>query len=84
MDGLMIVISGLGGALLAVTTYAAVVGGLGAVFGGRFERCPQCGHHGIAYRGPVHPGGCPAHRHPAQILHQWRAGLEGLHLRHHL
>jgi hypothetical protein len=73
----------LGGTLMAVTTWAAMVGGIGALSGGRFERCPRCGRHGLSTIGPLHPDGCPPPRFSNQLAHQWHHWPHGAHLRHH-
>jgi hypothetical protein len=73
----------LGGALMAFTAYAAIVGGIGALGGGRFERCPRCGRHGLSVRGPLHPDGCPPQRHADRLAHLWHGWPHGVHLGHH-
>lgn len=76
-----IVVMGLGAALLVFSTYAAIVGGVGALVGARFDRCPRCGGHGLAIGGRLHGYGCPHGAewhfgvHPMQGFHQ------ALHLR---
>lgn len=80
---LWVVVFVLGGALMAFTAYAAVVGGIGALSGGRFERCPRCGRHGLAVTGALHPDGCPPHHYPDRRAHPWHGWPQGVHLRHH-
>jgi hypothetical protein len=72
-----------GGVLMAFTTYAAVVGGIGALSGGRFERCPRCGRHGLSVRAPLHPDGCPPHRYLDPLAHLWHGWRHGVHVRHY-
>jgi hypothetical protein len=73
----------LGGTLMAVTTWAAVVGGIGALSGARFERCPRCGRHGLSQRGVLHPDRCPPQRYSERLAHRWHGWPHGLHPRHH-
>jgi hypothetical protein len=82
-DSLWLVAVVLSGALLAATTFAALVGGLGALTGGRFERCSHCGRHGLATGGPLHGNGCPPHRYSDRLAHLRHDGWSGLHLPHH-
>lgn len=72
----------LGGSLMAFSAYAAITGGIGAVGGARYERCPKCGHHGLVIRGTLHPFGCP----PSPVLRLAHAVYEpshGGHYRHY-
>lgn len=48
-------------ALMAFTAWASMVGGVAAVTDSWYERCPRCGHHGLAHRGSLHDHGCPPH-----------------------
>lgn len=78
-----VVIVVVAGGLMAFTTYAAIMGALGAVFGTRFERCPRCGRHGLVLDGPLHPYGCPHPSSATGLSHIWHALPHDLHVRHH-
>lgn len=70
----------LAGMLLVVVAFGAVLGGIGALSGGRIERCDACHRFGLVGKGQVHPDGCPE-PHPSWSRAQ---GLVGeIHLRHH-
>jgi len=73
-DLLWLVAITLSAALLVAATWAAVVGGLGALTGARFERCSRCGRHGLIRRGQLHPGGCPPARYAVWLAHVWHDG----------
>lgn len=72
----------IGAALGGFTTYAAVLGGIGALTGGRFDRCARCGRHGLTVGGTVHPDGCPGHHRRVQLRAVWHHP-HGLHLGSH-
>ncbi len=61
------------GVLLSFTAYAAIVGGIGVLTGGRYVRCPRCGRHGLCWGGRLHERGCPdpgpAHQ-AVRVAHQ--------------
>ena len=80
---LWVIVFVLGGMLMAFTAYAAIVGGIGALTGGRFERCPDCGRHGLSTTGQVHPHGCPPRHYSEPLAHLWHRWPHDAHLRHH-
>jgi hypothetical protein len=69
-------------ALMCVTTYMAIFGGLGMLGAVRYVRCPACGHL-TAASGSGTPQGCPYCRHgalfhPLHTLHDahiWHRGV---------
>jgi hypothetical protein len=81
VDGLLVAIVALGGALFSVSAFAAAVGGLDVLISGRFERCPRCGHYAIACQRPAHPDGCPAQHCAGRVARSWAARLRRVHLR---
>lgn len=80
---LWLVVGALAALLFAFSVYAFEVGGVGLISGARYERCPRCGHHGLARGKALHEHDCP---HPAyrERLRQLQERLPGgLHPRHH-
>jgi hypothetical protein len=72
----MLVVAVVGGILIVVlaciTTYMAVVGGLGALGASRFVRCPRCGHL-VTASGSGPPERCAHCRHVALYHHPFQA-----------
>jgi len=59
--------------LLAVSTYAALVG-MAALFGASYERCSRCHHHYLAVGGHLASHACP-HGPVERLYHrswEWR------------
>ena len=61
------------------TTWALLVGAVGALSDERFERCPHCGRLGFTENGVRHPNGCPLTIFHLSAHHVPGAGH---HLRH--
>ncbi|HUB69703.1 MAG TPA: hypothetical protein VL984_04730 [Acidimicrobiales bacterium] len=71
-----------GGALLGFTTYAFIIGVVGAISGGRFERCPRCHRHGLAVSAPLHADGCPPLSFAERVRQAGAVWSRTLHLGH--
>jgi len=80
MLGLVTLALVLSSALLVVVGLGAVLGGIGAVSGGRLGRCERCHRLGLGLGEGVHPQGCPERR---SLVSQVQALAGGRHLRHH-
>ena len=46
--------------LAAVSTWGMAVGSVAVLSGEQLQRCPRCGHHGLAKGGQIRPEGCPS------------------------
>jgi hypothetical protein len=79
---LWVVVVALGLMFFAFSIYALAEGLLGMLSGARFERCPRCGHHGLAVGGQLHARGCPHPSYHQRLRHLREVGSGGLHFGH--
>lgn len=68
--------------MMVFMAYASTMGGVGVLTQSRYERCPQCGHHGLVHEGRLHPAACPESA-SIRVSHLLHAGHGRIHIRHH-